>query len=248
MFLFLPDCKFLGGEKKMDIEEARHIMSLGEVSREVKDMFEICNALWIYQGSPNEPHALLTKGGHSDAYFNVNAVTQFPNFRRRLGLDIMLKLADAGIIMKDVDVVVSSTYAATSIGQEVADYLDAMFVFTEKDGKDQIWSGRFEIPSGARVLQVEELITTLSTTEKVRGAVLKDNSDPVEFIEKDGKVVVATIVHRPSKLPMNYSSYEVMALMEVEVHNWDPEECPLCKQGSEALKPKPNWQKFLQET
>ena len=228
----------------MNIREARDIMSLGEARREVKNIFEICNALWIYQGLPDEPHALLTKGGHSDAYFNVNAVTQFPNFRRRLGLDITLKLVDAGITKKDVDVVVSSTYAATSIGQKVADYLDAMFVFTEKDGKNQKWSGRFEIPSGARVLQVEELITTLGTTVQVESVVLGANPD-IEFVEINRKTAVATIIHRPSQLPIEYNSYEIIALMEVEVHNWDSEECPLCKKGSKALKPKPNWQKFI---
>ena len=226
----------------MDIEKARNIMSMSDML-EVATIFFTCNAYWIYRGLPNEPHALLSAGGHSDGYFNVNEVTKYPNFRKALADMIATRLDVVGI--KDIDIVISSTYAATSIGQAVADNLDAMFVFTEKDGKNQLWTGRFEIPSGgARALQVEELITRLVTTEKVKASVLDINPD-IEFVEIDGKTVVAAIIHRPSQLPIEYDSHIVIPLWEGEVQNWTPKECPLCKKGSKALKPKPNWQKFI---
>lgn len=226
----------------MDIEKARGIMNISDML-EVSNILMTCNAYWTYRGLPNEPHALLTNGKHSDSYFNVNEVTKYPNFRETLAEMIAARLDIVGI--KDIDIVISSTYAATSIGQAVADNLDAIFVFTEKNLKYQLWSGRFEIPSGgARMLQVEELITTLETTKKVKAAVLDANPD-IEFVKINGKIVVATIIHRPSQLPIEYDSYIVIPLYEGEVHNWTPEECPLCKKGSEVLPPKPNWERFV---
>ena len=223
----------------LSLKEIRVMAKMGGLLT-TKGAFGKCSAMWTYQGQEGEPHALLAKGGHSDGYFNVNVVTQFPSFCNDFAWRISKKLLEEGTI----DAVVSSSYAAIPFGHAVAKELEAVFVFTEKQGKEQVWAGRFELPKGTRVLQVEELITTMGTTESVRQAVQKDNPNPVEFVEIDGKVAVATIVHRPAELPIEYSDYKVVALMEREVHNWLPEECPLCKDGSEALKPKPNWAEF----
>lgn len=202
----------------------------------------MAGASWVYQGLPGEPHALLTSGLHSDGYFNVNAVTQFPNLCKNLAGKLINRSMLDWLGSKDVDVVVSSSFAAITFGAEVAGQLDAMFVFTEKNGKDQIWTGRFELPAGVQVLQVEDLITTLSTTKKVKEAVSKANPE-IEFLENNGKTLVATVVHRPVKLS-EYPDYEVIPLMELEIHNWESGECPLCEEGSYALRPKPSWQEF----
>jgi orotate phosphoribosyltransferase len=119
-----------------------------------------------------------------------------------------------------------------------------MFVFTEKEQKEQRWSRRFNLPKRARLLQVEDLISTLSTTRKVKKAILAQNPD-IEFLEKEGKIIVATIIHRPEKLPKAYPDYFIIALMEKEIHVWEPEECPLCKRNSPVLKAKPNWERFI---
>lgn len=207
----------------------------------VEDAFKRCNAMWTYHAIKGEPHALLASGKHSDGYFNVNSVTQFSSsFCNDFAWEIAKKVLIAGVI----DAVVSSSYAALPFGYAVANELKAVFVFTEKQGKAQVWTGRFELPEGARVLQAEELITTMGTTESVKQAVEKDNPNQVEFVEIEGKPAVATIVHRPNKLPIEYPNYNVVALMQQEVHSWEPEECPLCAKGSEVLKPKPNWAEF----
>jgi len=203
------------------------------------------NAIWTFKVMPNEPHALLASGKHSDGYINLNAVLQSPQLCETLAKKLVSKLMNHGITKEHVDVVVSSSFAAITLGHEVARQLGVDFVFTEKEGEEQKWSGRFEIPQGSRILQVEELITTLSTTEKVKKAILEKNPG-VKFLEIDGKTVVAAIVHRPDHLPIDYPHYKVIALIEKEIHNWDPEKCPLCQKGLEALKPKQNWQRFIE--
>lgn len=219
----------------------RIIVALKALERLLKEH----KAIWIFRGLPKEPHALLTSGKHSDGYINLNAALQSPKCCETLARQLIQKLKRHGNVKDDIKAIVSSSFGAITFGYEVARQLGIDFVFTEKEGDKQKWSGRFELPKGAIVLQVEELITTLGTTQKVKQAVLDKNPN-VRFLEIDRKTVVATIVHRPDHLPVSYSTYKVISLIEKEIHIWDPEKCPLCQKGSPPLQPKLNWQRFLE--
>jgi len=230
---------------EMDIEKAREILKIEDDLPE--ELLSRCDAIWIYSEREGEPHALLTSGKHSDGYINLNALLQFPNLCQILAKQLIQKWINEWpkIPYKKVDVVASSTFAATPLGQEVARQLGTMFVFTEKDGDQQKWSGRFDLPEGATILQAEELITTLGTTRKVKEAILNANPN-VKFLGANGKTLVLTVFHRPEKFPIPDTDYEVVSLIAKEIHNWDPDKCPLCQKGSPALKPKPNWQRFIE--
>jgi len=151
-----------------------------------------------------------------------------------------------GIKSEDVDVVVSSSYAALSIGQSLAEELNALFVYTEKTDKKQQWTGRFDIPKGAKVLHVEELITTMGTTEKVNTTIREAlGEDDFEFVTYKGKTLVVTLLHRPGEECKRYENFSVLSIIEELVHVWKPKECPLCKKGSVAMKPKNNPEVFF---
>lgn len=226
----------------MHIKEARNVLMIAPKDMfNARDMFISCGGYWSYSGQEEEPHALLTSGNHSDAYFSTPIVTQFSNLRRLLAEQLVMKLIFEGI--KKIDVVISSSYAAFTIGQSLADALGVISFYTEKVDGRQAWTGRFDMPEDAIILQVEELITTIGTTSNVRDAILKCNPN-AKFVTHKGKTVVATIIHRPSKLPKEYPDYSVVALHEEEVHSWKPDECPLCERGSRVLKPKENWSEF----
>ncbi len=231
----------------MSLETERKILAIPQYTNmTIVQLFKLCGAYWVYSGGKGESHALLTSGLHSNGYFNVSEILKYPNLRRILACRLAAELELAGINKEDTDLIISSSYAAFPFGQAISDAMGIPSVYTEKDDKIQKWSGRFQTPKGARVLQVEELLTTVGTTLHVRDALLQGEKNPFEFVKKNGKIVVATIIHRPAKLPIKYESHHVVALHEAEVHNWKPEECPLCKTGSEALKPKASWAKFAQ--
>ena len=205
------------------------------------EVFNLCNAFWTYNG--RGPHALLTSGKHSDGYIDCSKVLKFTNLRdilaQRMVEEVLFPIIGGFI---EVDYIISSSMAAIPFGDGVATYLGASFIYTEKVGGVQRLK-RFDISSRAKILQVEELITTMKTTRQVTNAIIEKNKS-VEFVkDENGKVVVLTLVHRPEKLPVE-SDYRVLPLVELEIHNWTPEECPLCKAGSKALKPKENWVVF----
>lgn len=218
------------------------ILELKEAT--IEELLERANAFWVYTGQKGEPHALLASGKHSDGYINLNAILMFPNACEILARNLIVKLKEKGIRLEEIGAVVSSTFAAVVLGQEVARQLSVMFVFTEKDGEEQKWGGRFELPQGIKILQVEDLSTTVGTPRKVRHAVL-DANPTAEFVQLNGKTVLAAAVYRPEQLPTVEPDYEVISLLEIAIHNWaSDDECLLCKQGSEVLKPKQNWEKF----
>ena len=243
----LEKIKGLSGIKKERAIREITSVDIGYEQQDYIDLFKICNAIWMHNGNPQGPHALLTSGRHSDGYIDISQILKFTNLRdilaQRMIEEVLLPVTGSKI---EIDYVVSSSMAAIAAGDGVATYLGGLvFVYTEKINNGIQKLKRFEIPDGAKILQVEELITTMKTTYQVTNAILEKNKN-VEFVrDQNGKIVVLTLVHRPEKLPIEYPDYRILPLVELEIHNWTPEECPLCKAGSRALKPKENRKLFF---
>jgi orotate phosphoribosyltransferase len=84
----------------------------------------------------------------------------------------------------------------------------------------------FRIEPGERVLVVEDVWTTGGSTRETIGVV-----------EEDGGLVVAAgaLIDRSGgrlELPVRAET-----LLELSVENYEPEDCPLCRKGSAAVKP-----------
>lgn len=197
------------------------------------------DAYWEYQGepSPKRPHAELSGGGCSNGFIDMPAILKYPYICEILGRELGRLLKEYGV---ETDWVISSPYSAITLGHEVAKELGAIFGHPIKDPFDpkqkrMLWRGK-SIPAGSRVLQVEELITTMSTVREVRSA--------VEEVHKDVRLywgeVVATLVHRPRCLPIIYRDRTVIALLEKEMQNFE-ENCPYCAVESKKLRPRDNW-------
>ncbi len=208
---------------------------------EILTLFCEHDAAWVHDGDPQNPHAELTSGFCSNGYFDCPRVLCHPDVAQKLAWQLAKLLEDEkGIGFESVDWVIGSPYAAITFSYELARILGAVHGFTEKDptdptGKRMLWR-RMQIPSGARVLQVEDLITTSQTFKEVRRAIEIGNIEPVEFL-----AVVGSLIHRPPKLPAEYDGIKVTALLEQEVWAVKPDDCPLCNMGSRRLRPKSNW-------
>jgi len=216
---------------------------------EILSWFDAEDAYWAYEGepSPTKAHAELTSGLCSDGFFDCLLVLRYPNIAEILGQQLFRRLTEGGWLRPEevkVDWVVSSSYAAITFGHEVAKAFGAIFMLAEKDqsdpfGKKMSWR-RMTIPAEAKVLQVEELITTSGTFKEVRRAVEEGNAiKPVNFISP-----VGALVHRPPKLPIEYDGRKVVAVIEKEIRAFDPKECPYCASGSRRYRPKTHWKEL----
>jgi orotate phosphoribosyltransferase len=195
-----------------------------------KKTFEDYGAIWIHNGSPDQPHALLTSGLHSDGFVNCTFVTQHPQVLQSAvseGLKDVLSATNA-------EWVIGSAFGAITLAHAIGYHLGARSGFTEKDG-DLMKLSRFEIPSGDRVLVVEDTITTGGSTKKT-----------IEGIKaagvEDSRILpyIVSLVNRSGKDDLD--GRKIRALLKLDIHAWTPAECPLCKIGSQAVRPKGNWQ------
>ena len=103
-------------------------------------------------------HFVLTSGLHSDTYFNKSIVSQYPDRAERLCKALATKIVER--FGNDFDFVISPAMGAIIYGYETARHLQRPFMFLERvDGVFELRRG-FAVDAGARVVVVEDIIST----------------------------------------------------------------------------------------
>jgi orotate phosphoribosyltransferase len=100
-------------------------------------------------------HFLLTSGRHSDVYFEKFRVLEQPNVLTALCQEIAARFAEDGI-----DLVAGPTTGGIIIAFEVARQLGVQAVYVESENGVKKLRRGAQIPSGARVLIVDDVLTT----------------------------------------------------------------------------------------
>jgi orotate phosphoribosyltransferase len=184
------------------------------VEKEVIRLFENSNALL-------RGHFKLSSGLHSEKYLQCALLLQYPEIAEKMAIAIAEKISGTG-----VDLVVGPALGGVTLAYEVARMLGVRGIFTERDeGKVALRRG-FSIKPGEKVLIVEDVVTTGLSTKEV-----------MDVVKAHGGVVaaVASIIDRSESKP-DYG-VKFVSLAKVKVETYKPEDCPLCKAGSPAVKP-----------
>jgi orotate phosphoribosyltransferase len=166
-------------------------------------------------------HFLLTSGRHSDVYFQCAKVLQYPGYTKQLCSII----ADA-FKHKEIDTVISPAIGGLVVGQEVARLLNKRFIFAEREEKKLTLRRGFSIVKSEKVLVCEDVVTTGGSVFEVIDIVKSNNAQVAG---------VGFIVDR-SNGKVNFG-YEQVSTIKLDVKSYTADECPLCKQGIEIVKP-----------
>jgi orotate phosphoribosyltransferase len=120
-------------------------------------------------GALLEGHFLLSSGLHSPKYLQCALVLQDPKRAEKLCRALAAKVKAA--IKAPLDLVVSPAMGGVVVGYEMGRQLGLPAIFTERvDGGFTLRRG-FAIPRGAKVLMVEDVVTTgLSSRECIAAA------------------------------------------------------------------------------
>jgi orotate phosphoribosyltransferase len=172
-------------------------------------------------GALLEGHFILSSGLHSPNYLQCALALQFPADAARFGKAIAEHFTDARI-----ETVASPAIGGLVIGYAVAAALNVRFIWTERQEGVMTLRRGFSVREGERMLVVEDVITTGGSTREC-----------IEALEANGgKVVGAASVIDRSGGAANVGVPRI-ALESMQVPSYKPEDCPLCAQGIEAVKP-----------
>lgn len=138
-------------------------------------------------GALQRGHFILSSGLHSDTYLNKSIVSMHPERTERLCRALADKVRAA--LPGAIDYVISPAMGAIIYGYETARWLKVPFMFTERvDGAFVLRRG-FSVPAGARVLVVEDIVSTGLSASECLDAVRKAGGDVVAlacFIDRSG--------------------------------------------------------------
>lgn len=178
----------------------------------VKDLLRQTGALL-------EGHFLLSSGKHSDGYVQCAKLIMHPEKSQ-----VAVKVIADKVKGIDFDLVVGPAMGGIIVSYELARQTGKPGIFVERQDEEMKLRRGFKIEKGQKVLIAEDVVTTG-----------KSSYEAIKVVEKYGGEVVgiACIVDR-SKADIGYPIYSAI---ELDLQIYDKEDCKMCKQGEEIVKP-----------
>ncbi|RLA66333.1 MAG: orotate phosphoribosyltransferase [Epsilonproteobacteria bacterium] len=183
-----------------------------------------------------EGHFLLASGNHSNRYLQSAKVLEYPKKASLLSDTLASMIRNAGI---EVDTVCAPALGGVLAGYELARSLDVRSIFVEKkEGAMELRRG-FEVSKGEKVIICEDIITTGGSALKAAQAIEALGATVVAFASLANRGFCARessnqIAKNDCSLPKHIPLF---ALDDFNFEMFSPEECPMCKTGSIAIKP-----------
>ncbi len=209
-------------------------------------IYEDRGALWLHGGNPKMPHALLSGGDHSNGFFNSGIIAEDPFLLASAADQLREQLFMEGVDLDLVNRVVGPAMGAITWAHSMAERITAyrqgpnakpcLFAYTVKKeewGRKWMEFDRTKVLLGESVLLVEDVLTSGASAMKAAAAV-----------EKVGGIVLPyfiVLVNRSFEKEVD--GKKIISLIHKPMTNWKSDECLLCKEGSEAIRPKEagNW-------
>lgn len=174
-------------------------------------------------GALRRGHFRLSSGLHSPAYVQCALYLERPERARRAGEALADRLRESGAA---VDSVLSPALGGVIIGHEVAAALGVPFRFVERDGATMALRRGFDLSRGERIVVIEDVVTTGKST--LETAALAESAGA--RVEAIGSIIDRSGGRHGFGVPY-------AALLALDLPTWHAEACPLCAEGSIAVKP-----------
>ena len=187
-------------------------------------------------GAYLEGHFLLSSGNHSQFYLQSAKILEDPAVAGKLANELFSVIKNAGISFESV---CSPALGGILAGYELARAGNKRFIFTERvDGQMTLRRG-FEVKKGEKFIICEDVITTGGSAVESAKIIESLGGEVVGYaaLASRGFCKMVGGLENPApnaKLP---SDKPFFALGEFGFAMFTPDECPLCKSGSKAIKP-----------
>lgn len=175
-----------------------------------------------------EGHFLLSSGKHSKYYLQSARVLEDPKVATKLANELAKKIREQDI---EVDAICSPALGGLIAGYALAVALDVRFIFTERVNKIMSLRRGFEIKENEKIFICEDIITTGGSALESANVVKNLGAKIV------GYGALANRGFCPDKKECKLPDLPLVTLGNFEFDVYEPEECPLCVNGSVAIKP-----------
>jgi orotate phosphoribosyltransferase len=167
-------------------------------------------------------HFLLRSGLHSDQYFQGALLLQHTLIAAKLCAALAEPWQNQGI-----ETVISPAIGGIVVGQEVGRALGVKAIFAEKDDNSNLLLRRgFTLKPGEKVLVAEDVVTKGGRVQQT-----------IDLVRAHGAIPVgaATLIDRSA----GSADFGIpfRSLLQLNLPTFEPENCPLCKQGLPIDKP-----------
>ncbi len=189
-------------------------MSVNISAQRVEELLKKCGAYM-------EGHFLLRSGKHSGHYVEKFRLLEQPVIAAELCKGMADAFWSAGL-----ERVAGPALGGVVIAYEVARALGVPCAFAERVEDKLTFRRGFVFRPGEKVLVVEDIVTTGGSARQVVEAVREAGANAVG---------AAVLVNRSGKA-LNLGT-ESIALLDMDIPTYSPEECPLCKQNIPITTP-----------
>lgn len=187
--------------------------------------------LLLATGALQRGHFLLKSGRHSDRYLEKWALLQHPE----AAAEVCAALAARAIALvrsrsTEIDLVVGPTTGGVLLAFEIGRLLGVRGIFAEEvrgggEPRREFRRG-FHIPPRARVLLVDDILTTGGSLQALLPPLYAAGAHPVAAAVLANRSPSITAIEVPGHEPI-----PLIAALTLDIASYDPKGCPLCASG-----------------
>ena len=160
-----------------------------------------------------EGHFILSSGLHSSKYIQCAKLLSFPNLAEKICKSLANQIKKK---YKKIDLILAPAMGGIIIGYEIGRLLKKETIFCERvKGKFTLRRG-FNIKKGARVLIIEDVITTGKSSLECVKLIKKSNAKLLGF---------ASIIDRSSKKSLKIKT-KIVSHLKIDVPVYDTKKLP----------------------
>ena len=161
-----------------------------------------------------EGHFVLSSGLHSSKYIQCAKLLSFPNLAEKICKSLANKIKKK---FKKIDLILAPAMGGVIIGYEIGKLLKKETIFCERvNGKFTLRRG-FNIKKGARVLIIEDVITTGKSSLECVKLIKKSKAKLIGF---------ASIIDRSTKQSLKINS-RIISHLKIDVPTFKANKLPL---------------------
>jgi orotate phosphoribosyltransferase len=176
-------------------------------------------AALVTHGALQNGHFRLSSGRHSDRFIQKFRVLERPALLEPLAQELARRVAPYA-----PNVVVSAAVGGIVLGYEVARHLGTRGIFVEKEDGVPALRRSFTLDAGDRAFVVEDVVTTGKSVREVLDVVRASGAQAVAV----GVLVRRAVVD---------FGVPTIALLDMPVASFAPEDCPQCAAGVPLTEP-----------